>query len=1003
MKKLFKFFAYLLSIILLLIIILTVVAKLTENKITNIALKKVSENINAPVSIEDVSFNLIRKFPLATIELNNVILGSPESNIKSYLSEKENDTILNIQKLYVSVKSKPLLNGIVDIVKVDIKDAAINYLVDTSGKTNIDFLISTESNQEPDTSESKSIDLTLTDLSLKNITCNYTDKLLKASAKVSIPEINVDAKLDSNNIMASAKGKISLSNCDFNTTNLYLMQRTDIDFNAKYNNDSIEIYKLDIRTDGANFNVIGGILLSDQLKIDASAKGTNLVIDELVKYAPETILDELKLNKIAGKLNFNATVKGSYSDIELPKVDVNLEFQEGNIAMADYPELKNISFKGDLTNGILKNNESTQANFSSFNFETKESKFNLAFSLLDIDHPKYNINADADINIQEFVNFIPDSLLHTIGGDILINLKTKGELPDSIGDDFIDYVLANSTANVKVVDVNSKVDSSLTIQNFSTLISYKPNNLQINNLNISIPEYNLNLIKTSMDGTFKGSINDLSNLKVDLNSYDIQTEQSQFYGKATAENLNKPTFTFTSKIKLNLDELKALLPDTLLNTLSGVIKASIDTKGTLPLDSISDYASNILFNNSMLDFSFENVSVELPEDTLYKIKNLSGHIGLSPEAIEINKLSGIAAGISLGIDSTRIENLYNTVILNKKEKLLVNTRLKLGELNYNIFAPLLVSDTTDVNTSSEKSDDEPMHFTMQLKGVASVQSLTYDSIFIEDISTLFNITDSLYIIDQFKFNAFNGSINSSIRYTIKPDNKSVIETKHSINSMDINKLLTDFNNFEDFYEPAIKAENISGLLSTGSAPLFSRINMIGDSIIQDDIRVTGTFKLEKGGVYDFEPAANLSKFTGIKELDNIQFKTLDTKIFIFKSAIFVPETFIASNALNIGAYGMQSFGEDYEYHLEIKLSDILFGKSKKQRRKEKKAGDDFEDDRGMRELYYSKINGKTKYGFDNESLQRTMKNKIVLQQKMLDFRFNPRLVNFETKVYSEEE
>lgn len=241
-------------------------------------------------------------------------------------------------------------------------------------------------------------------------------------------------------------------------------------------------------------------------------------------------------------------------------------------------------------------------------------------------------------------------------------------------------------------------------------------------------------------------------------------------------------------------------------------------------------------------------------------------------------------------------------------------------------------------------------------------------------------------------------MNSSVRYSLKSDNRSVIETKHTIEKMDIHKLLSDFNNFEDFYEPSIKAENLSGLFST---EFYSRINMVGDSIIQDDIRVTGTINLEEGGVYDFEPASNLSKFTGIKELDNIKFKTLDSKIFIFKSAIFVPETSIASNAINIGAYGMQSFGEDYEYHLEIKLSDILFGKSKKQRRKESKAGEDFEDDRNMRQIVVYSIDGKNKNGFDNESLQGAMKNKIVLQQKILDFRFSPRLVNFDTKVYSD--
>jgi hypothetical protein len=98
---------------------------------------------------------------------------------------------------------------------------------------------------------------------------------------------------------------------------------------------------------------------------------------------------------------------------------------------------------------------------------------------------------------------------------------------------------------------------------------------------------------------------------------------------------------------------------------------------------------------------------------------------------------------------------------------------------------------------------------------------------------------------------------------------------------------------------------------------------------------------------------------------------------------------------------MQSFGEDYEYHLEIKLSDILFGKSKKQKRKESKAGeDDFEDDRNMRQIVAYSLDGKNRNGFDNKELQGKMKTKIKLNQNLLNLRFHPEMFNFDTKVYS---
>ncbi|MFC2151062.1 AsmA family protein [Bacteroidota bacterium] len=997
MKKIIKIITYFFIILILLIVALAVTAKLTENKITDIALKKVSESIKAPVKIGQVSFNLLRKFPLATIELNNVLLN--ESNLLGDTSNTNNpDTIISIKKIYVSVKSKPLMKGNFEIMKVNIDGAYINYKVDTSGTTNIDFLINSTDTVVTDTLPSKPLNLTLTDISVKNISCNYIDKKLNAASKLVIPELKIKAKIDSINIITSAKGVIKLSNSSFSETNLHLMNETEINFDVDYENDSINIKELIVNTDGAELKIKGNVILGDAIKTDIEFQGTNLIIDELIKYAPKEILKEYGLNNVSGKLDLYATVKGSYADNEMPHVDLKINFSDGNIVTTDYPELKNVSFDGRVTNGILRNNQSTQADFSSFHFETDKSKFDVAFSVLDIDHPKYNVKTDMEVNVGEFSDFIPDSLIEYIDGDIKASVSTRGELPDSIGDDFVDYILVKSSANLELRNFNIDMDSSLSIKDFSGKFIYKPCDFKVEDLNVSVPAYKIYIKNTSLETKFSGSINKISEMSLELKSYQIEINRSEIKGSASINNLENPTYKINTNIKLFLDELKPALPDTLLTKLRGKISGNIQSSGTVNLDSIAGQVMDILFTSSSFNIDFDKIFVEMPDDTLYKVEDFSGKFQMSPMLISINKMKGKLAGIEFRIDSTKIENLYNSVIKNQAEQLTINTRLSLGNLDYSMFAPFMVSDSTQsTDNESREPESDPLNYTMLVKGVAKVKSFKYDSVFIHDISTLFNITDSVYIIDQFKFKAFDGLMNTSVKYMIKPDNKSVIETHHIIDKMDINKLLTDFNDFEEFYEPSIRSENLSGLFSTD---LYSRFNMIGDSLVQKDMRVRGEITLDDGGVYDFEPATNLSKFTGIDELDNIKFKTLNSTIFVFKDAIYVPETFISSTALNITAYGMQSLGEDYEYHLEIKLSDILFGKSKKQKRKERKAGeDDFKDDRNMRELIYSELDGKTKYGFDNDDLQRAMRNKIKLQETKLKLRFYPGMFNFDTKVY----
>ena len=988
------------SILVVLIIALIVTAKLAEDKITDLALKRVSESIEAPVLIDEVSFNLLRKFPFATIELYNVTLGAPQKNQPTDSTFAQSDTIFYFKEIFVSVKSKPLLKGNFEIVKVNIDEAEIHYRIDTSGVSNIDFLLVESDTTQVDTIQSDPLSFILDDFAAWNITCYYKDDLLKTQAKVVIPELKVNAEMNKSRTFASIIGRLQLTQIKYDETNLYLMNNMDIRYDLIYNNDSVNIKTLKIDTDGAKLSLFGNIILGDEIKTDVKIGGTDLILDELVKYAPQSILNEYGLRNVSGNMTLDASAKGVYTDSELPQIDLSIGLKGGNLKAEDYPELKNISFTGRATNGILRNNQSTQAEFSSLHFETEKSKFDISFSILDVDNLKYTINTDMDININEFQSFIPDSIIENIDGNVKLKLATRGEFPDSVGDDFVDYLMANTRGNAEFIDLNVDVDSSLSIKNFSAQIGYKPNGLKINNLNFSIPSYQLELKNTSFNAGFTGSIDKPATMKIDLKSYHLETKGSVITGKVKVENLDNPAYELESRIRTNLEEAKVMLPDSLVKSLSGSVVLDVMSKARLNLDSLSTQYMDIVFKNSEFHMQLDNINAELYEDSLYKIEKFSGVINMTPDVISINKMNGIAGGIEFGVDSTDIKNIYNTVIRNRPEKLLVNTRINMGDLSYTMFAPFMESDSTVKESkadSSQATEEESTNYTILVKGVAKVNSFVYDDILIEDISTLFNATDSVYTLDKLKFKAFNGKMKTSLRYSIKANNESVIQMNNRIVRMDVKKLLTDFDNFAAYYEPSITAENISGLFSTD---LYSQVEFIGDSIVYNKIRVRGDIRLEDGGVYDFEPATELSKFTGIKELDNIQFKTLNSKIFIFKNAIFVPETFIASNALNITAYGKQSFGEDYEYHLEIKLSDVLFGKSKKQRRKEKKSGDRADgDDRNMRELVYYKLDGKTKYGFDSKEMQRKMKTTLKLNENLLNLRFHPEMFTFETGVY----
>ena len=94
-------------------------------------------------------------------------------------------------------------------------------------------------------------------------------------------------------------------------------------------------------------------------------------------------------------------------------------------------------------------------------------------------------------------------------------------------------------------------------------------------------------------------------------------------------------------------------------------------------------------------------------------------------------------------------------------------------------------------------------------------------------------------------------------------------------------------------------------------------------------------------------------------------------------------------------------GDDYEYHLEVHLSNILFGKSKKRNKKQSRSGNEIDEKSLKKRSYkirYADIEGDSKVGLDTKAARDEMMNKIRVQRKMLNFIFFPKNIHYSTAV-----
>ncbi|PLX04077.1 MAG: hypothetical protein C0595_04700 [Marinilabiliales bacterium] len=775
-----------------------------------------------------------------------------------------------------------------------------------------------------------------------------------------------------------------------------------------YKDNDADIESLTLISDGINLNLNGKIVLKDTISLDTKINELVLDLGILKKYIPNKYTAEYGINDLAGSVELSAAINGKYSDSTLmPLINANVNLKDIGVKTTNYPQIESLNLIAKLSNGEKTDMSDASIDITNLNIKSPKSSLDLNGSFSNLYKPKYKFTSNMDIKLEEFAQFIPDSLAKYPLGNITASIQTNGILRDEINDNFIDNILNNTNLSVSLKDVSALLTDSLYLHNINAEFNYSPlltgdKKIALTKFYLKSEQLNLDIKNSSVVASLTGNYSDLSKANLNLESYRLESGNNLISGKGQFKNLDNPDYEFNSTIVLNLEELMPFVPDSLLNSMSGIARTNLFSKGKINTDSLDSQMYSILFENSSFDCIFNNISLSFP-DTIMNIDNLSSRLSLENDILKVDNFNATYNGLKIQMDSTLVKNIYKTIIQNTKEELFVDTRIKIGDIIFDDFKHLMSIETPANNSTTEEST-EKQNWTFLIHGKASVNSIIVDSTEIEgyninrlhinDLSTLFKLTDSAYIMDQFKFKAFEGEMNNSIHYKLREDGTQSVSTHNLIQNMNIRTLLRDLDSFG--MDSLITYKNISGLLSTD----LNTFIPIDDSVIVDRINVSGDIVLEEGGVYDYEPVEDLSKFTGLKELDNIQFKTLNSYIFMFKNKIYVPRTLIVSNSLDIAAFGMQSMKDESEYHLEI-MSNILFGKSKRRNEKQEKSGDEIDKSlvkKNSRKVRYETKDGKSRIAIDSQASRDDMMNKIRVQEKMLNFIFLPKNIHYNTDI-----
>ena len=159
----------------------------------------------------------------------------------------------------------------------------------------------------------------------------------------------------------------------------------------------------------------------------------------------------------------------------------------------------------------------------------------------------------------------------------------------------------------------------------------------------------------------------------------------------------------------------------------------------------------------------------------------------------------------------------------------------------------------------------------------------------------------------------------------------------------------------------------------------------------ESIDVNSKISIEKGELLDFNPLESLSSYVKLEDLARIKFSKLENEIKIKDKIILVPNMEINSSALSLIISGKHYFNQEYNYKINLLLSDLL---AKRFRAKDKSFNPNdsisplktdlqlrMKGNKDESEIYFEKLKIK-------ENIQKEIKKEIIDVKKIITEELN---------------
>ncbi len=481
-------------------------ALLFKGKLIDYAKSELNKNLNSRLDVSKISFTAIKKFPMVSVELKDLVCYEPFPGSK--------DTLFSASNLFLQFNIWDLWRGNYHLRKITLKNANVQIKIDKDGKGNYQFW-----KTSTDTTEQSDFLLNLQSVHFTNTHFLYADKKNKIDIEFNSKDLNLKGEFGSKEFDAALKG-------DLNFTTLYTesfaMDRSFsvlINTKAKINTEQglYLFYPSNVVVENLNLTLNGSYAQNGQkLKLNLNSKKAD--ISSLMSLLPQKIAAFQNEYKSEGTIGLELNLEGSLADNQSLNFNgkilverVKIKYQKTGKTLHNF--FVNSTLTGEWKNGNLALD--LQVSDFSGNLDRSSINGSLTYSIKTQNSLRAKLLSDIYLSeIKEFIT-LPDG--YDFSGSASVNLAFEGSWGNSSNLSWKDIIKNKISGNVVFDDVFFALSKTRHFENlFGTLVfdgnnvsanalslTHKGSKIQLNGTLRNLIAYLLNEQKIGLDATIK--------------------------------------------------------------------------------------------------------------------------------------------------------------------------------------------------------------------------------------------------------------------------------------------------------------------------------------------------------------------------------------------------------------------------------------------------------------------------------------------------------------------